>query len=123
VPASAEATGAGAPGAEIVEIALSDGGRAVFTIDPAEVGPNDLFVVVRGPDGELADPIEPIRVELRQPALDVGPLTPTAHELDIGSFHVPVEIPLDGRWQLDVTVRSSEFDEATGTGAIDVTAG
>ncbi|MCU0260694.1 MAG: CopD family protein [Ilumatobacteraceae bacterium] len=120
VPATAEATGTGAPDAQVVEIDLSDGGRAVTTVDPVRVGANDLFVVVRSPDGQLLDPIEPIRVELRQPALAVGPITPTAHELSTGTFHVPVELPLAGTWQLDVSVRVSEFDESTGTGSIEI---
>jgi copper transport protein len=123
VPATAEATGSGAADAQVLEIDLSDGGRAIVTVDPARTGPNDLFVVVRTSDGELADPFEPIRVELRQPALDVGPIVPIAHELDTGRYHVPVELPIEGTWQLDVTVRVSEFDETTGTGSIEIDAG
>ena len=54
-------------------------------------------------------------VELTEPALELGPLRPLVHPLDVGEYHVIAEIPLAGTWEMTIRVRVSDFEAATAT--------
>jgi copper transport protein len=99
---------------EAVEIPLSgDAGTAQFTVAPARAGQNEIYLVLRDPAGQPLGPVDAPTVELTEPTLGVGPLRPVVHPLAAGEYHIIVDIPLAGTYEMVVRVRVSDFVAAT----------
>jgi copper transport protein len=83
-----------------------------FTVDPAQVGANEIHLYVLDPaTGQPAD-VDEIRVEASLPSAGVGPLS--FETTSGGPGHALVaaaQLPLPGTWRFHVVVRQGEFDE------------
>jgi copper transport protein len=75
-------------------------------------------IAVTDSDGQAVDP-EEISAKLRLPATgdvaEIGPLPVALEDVWTGKRSAVVGVPVPGDWELAVTVRVSELDEATGT--------
>ena len=88
--------------ADAIELPLSGGvGTVAYTIAPGRAGTNELRLAFTDPAGQPLEPVEAPTVELTEPALELGPLRPLVHPLDVGEYHVIAEIPLAGTWEHD----------------------
>ena len=89
-------------------------------IAPGRAGSNELRLVLTDAAGQPLVPVEAPTVELTEPALELGPLRPLVHPLDVGEYHVIAEIPIAGSWELTVRVRISDFEAATATAVLSI---
>lgn len=89
-------------------------GKVQITLDPGRVGDNSIEAIVFGPDGGVAT-VPELRVSFTLPAKDVGPID--AGVADKGGYwgNSFLNLPLAGKWEMKVTVRTSEVDQVSGT--------
>lgn len=96
--------------------------RLQLDIEPGDAGPNDfhLYLFDRV-TGAQVDRVKALRLRLTQPERDIGPITveiprkgPAHYEL-LGE---PLGVP--GRWEAEVDVRVSKFDQFTTTTEFEV---
>lgn len=119
--AQAEAA-AGTPavvGASVTNVPFEVGrrggrGKVQITLDPGRVGDNSIEAVVFGPDGGVSI-VPELRVSFTLPAKDIGPLN--AELTDKGGYwgNSFLNLPIAGKWQMKVTVRTSEVDQVSET--------
>ncbi|MEY9992555.1 copper transport protein [Streptomyces sp. V4I8] len=119
--AQAEAA-AGAPaviGASVTNVPFDVGtpgghGKVQITLDPGRVGDNSIEALVYGPDGGVSV-VPELRVSFTHPAKDIGPLD--AALTDKGGYwsNSFLNLPIAGRWEMKVTVRTSEVDQVSVT--------
>ncbi|MEU6942786.1 FixH family protein, partial [Streptomyces rubiginosohelvolus] len=91
------------------------GGRgfADIVVDPGRRGPNAVHVTLTGPDGALLDAPE-VQASLTSRTGSIGPLPVPVERVSEGHWTVSgVQLPVAGRWDLSLTVRTSEFDQTT----------
>jgi copper transport protein len=90
------------------------GGRGTLDVrvEPGRIGPAGVLVTVHGPDGAVLD-VPELRLALRLPARNLGPLQVPVTRTAPGRYRGDGEIPLAGEWQLALTVRTSDVDEVT----------
>lgn len=82
-------------------------------IDPARVGSNSLSFYVLDLDGKLKE-VPELTAILTNTGKNVGPLTPPLQKVRAGHYASPGFVfPVAGEWKIDLTVRTSEFDQAT----------
>lgn len=114
---SASATGQGS-GAVSLTMPFDTGGtngKGVVSIDldPAQAGDNALHVYVEGPDGTPVD-VPEVKIALTLAAQDIGPLPVAPDRITTGHWSASnVQIPMAGDWKVEVTVRTSDIDQAT----------
>ncbi|MET7696286.1 copper resistance protein CopC [Streptomyces sp. NPDC005485] len=90
-------------------------GTVRLTFDPARVGGNDMQVFVDRPNGRAFD-IPEVKVAFTLDAKDIGPLSVVPDRIATGHWTaVGVQIPLAGKWEIAVTVRTSDIDQTTVT--------
>jgi copper transport protein len=90
------------------------------TVDPAKAGPADFHFYTLTPAGG-PQPVEEFTADLRLPDRDVGPLPIPVKRAGPNHFSsYGFEIPLRGKWQLDVTARLTEIDSASASTAVPV---
>jgi copper transport protein len=83
------------------------------TVDPAKAGPAALHFYTLSPTGGQQE-VEDLTATLTLPSEDVGPLTIPVQRAGPGHFSAyNFNIPLRGRWKLEVKALLSEIDEAT----------
>ena len=106
-------------GASVTEVPFDVGtrgghGKVQITLDPGRVGDNSIEAIVFGPDGGVAT-VPELRVSFTLPAKDVGPLD--AELTDKGGYwgNSFLNLPLAGKWEMKVTVRTSEVDQVSET--------
>ncbi|MCT7355778.1 hypothetical protein N4P33_27025, partial [Streptomyces sp. 15-116A] len=90
-------------------------GKGVVTIDldPARVGSNAVHVYVERPDGKPYD-IPEVKIAFTLEAKDIGPLPVVPDHITTGHWSASgVQIPMAGDWKIEVTVRTSDIDQAT----------
>jgi copper transport protein len=91
-----------------------------LTVAPAKAGPADLHFYTLSPAGAVQDVAE-LDVSLRLPGKDVGPLVVPVQRAGPGHFSAyGFEIPLRGRWELDVVARLTEIDQVRATTTVPV---
>jgi copper transport protein len=91
-----------------------------LTVAPAKAGPADLHFYTLSPAGAVQDVAE-LDVSLRLPGKDVGPLMVPVQRAGPGHFSAyGFEIPLRGRWELDVVARLTEIDQVRATTTVPV---
>lgn len=116
--AGSSAAGAAARGPAELAIPFDTGGAngkgtIRLTLDPASPGANTLHLWTDGPSGAPLDAPE-VKVSFTLLAKQIGPLPITPQRLAAGHWTAPsVQIPMPGDWQVQVTVRTSDFDQAT----------
>lgn len=90
-------------------------GTASVHLDPARTGHNELHLVLSDPAGNPVN-VPEVRVAFTLPSQQLGPLTAKLAPFDTGQWAATdVQLPVPGRWQLAVTVRTSDIDEVTVT--------
>jgi copper transport protein len=86
-----------------------------YTVDPGRVGANQINLFVRNPDGGVSKRAKEVQVALSLPSHGIAALKPTVEDLGAGHYVASgAQLNLPGTWKVAVTVRTSEFDEATG---------
>ncbi|MGH4010287.1 MAG: copper resistance protein CopC [Pseudonocardiaceae bacterium] len=95
-------------------------GRLTVDVDPATAGPDTISVTVEDPTGNRRDVAE-LNATLTLASRQLGPL-PVALQRTAPGHYVAtgVQIPVNGTWQLAVTVRTSDIDRTTVTTPIDI---
>lgn len=79
----------------------------VAAISPHTVGPNTVTVQVRD-GGAPIDALEAPRARLSADDVDLGALA--LEKVGIGTYSAEVVVPAAGRWDLQVSLRTTEFD-------------
>ncbi|GAA3758206.1 copper resistance protein CopC [Plantactinospora mayteni] len=88
---------------------------------PRRVGPATVHVSVLDPTGR-AKAVPELRVSLRLPTKDLGPLTVPLTNAGPGHYLGTVTLPLPGRWEVGITVRTSDVDQTTVRTELEVSA-
>ncbi|MGC9537150.1 copper resistance protein CopC [Streptomyces sp. UG1] len=123
LPGRAEAeAAAGTPavvGASVTNVPFDVGtpggqGKVQITIDPGRVGDNSIEALVYGPDGGVSI-VPELRISFTLPAKDIGPID--AELTDKGGYwgNGFLNLPIAGKWEMKVTVRTSEVDQVSET--------
>lgn len=88
-------------------------GTVRLELTPGRVGSNDLHVFANRPNGSAFD-IPEVKVSFTLRAKDVGPLPVTPDRIATGHWSASgVQLPMAGKWQVKVTVRTSDIDQVT----------
>ncbi|WP_020574260.1 copper resistance protein CopC [Actinopolymorpha alba] len=122
-PDAALATGA--PEFKTLPFRTSDGpdgsGMIQVTFSPPRVGVSTMHLSVVDSQGRPKDPAElQVAVSLAKPSL--GPVKLKMAKSGPGHYLSLPTFPLAGQWKLDVTVRTSEFDQVTVSTPVDIAA-
>ncbi len=80
------------------------------TVDPAEIGRNEIHLYLLDSTGQLAD-VDEMELSATLPAVDVGPLRFEATPAGPGHVVSRAELPLAGDWKLSLDVREGEFHQ------------
>jgi copper transport protein len=94
-------------------------GTIEVVITPARLGPDLFHLSVLGPTG-APEAIPELRAALRLPDRAIGPLPVPLTNAGTGHYTATTPIPIAGSWQLVLTVRTSDIDEATVTVPISI---
>jgi copper transport protein len=105
--APAWATGTGVHTATLGDIEVT------ATIAPHTTGPNTLTLELRDADGAPTEGLEAPRARLSTPEVDLGTI-PLEAAL-AGTYTAQVVLPTAGTWELQVSLRTSEFDNPVAT--------
>jgi len=81
-------------------------------VEPGRVGADRVRLTVRDAGGTVAE-VPEVRASSWLPDRDVGPLPVALRHEGPGRYAGVVRLTLPGDWQLEVTVRTSDIDEAT----------
>ncbi|MEU0991067.1 copper resistance protein CopC [Streptomyces sp. NPDC005953] len=112
------AAGAVAQGPAELKIPFDTGGAngkgtVRLTLDPASPGANALHLWIDDPAGAPLD-VPEVSVSFTLEDKQIGPLPTTPQRLAAGHWTAPsVQIPMPGDWKVQVTVRTSDFDQVT----------
>jgi copper transport protein len=94
--------------------------EANVLVDPDTAGPNSIHLYLLGPSG-LPAPVAAVRILASLPGARIGPLRLDARPA--GPGHVVVsaaDLPIAGRWQLELEVRRGAFTELVRTISIPI---
>lgn len=80
----------------------------VAAISPHTPGPNTVTIQVRNFAGVATDALEPPRARLSSTGVDLGPLTLT--RVAIATYTADVVLPEAGTWELQISLRTGEFE-------------
>lgn len=81
-------------------------------VDPAKVGPAQVHFYTLSPEGAVKDVAE-MKAQLTLPSRGIGPITVPLTRAGPGHFVATrVDLPIAGRWRLDVRARLTEIDQA-----------
>lgn len=98
----------------------SDAVLVDVTVDPAKTGPAALHFYTLSPEGAVKE-VQDLTASLTLPSRDVGPLAVPVQRAGPGHFVASgFNIPLSGKWTLEVKVLLSDIDEADVTGTVPV---
>ncbi|MFD9880522.1 copper resistance CopC/CopD family protein [Streptomyces alboflavus] len=91
-----------------------DGKGAVrMELTPGRTGSNDLHVYATRPNGSAFD-LPEVKVSFTLKAKDVGPLPVAPDRIATGHWSASgVQVPMAGKWQVKLTVRTSDIDQVT----------
>ena len=94
-------------------VSLPGSGDVQVWMDPAKPGSNQIVLNVRDAKGINRD-VPAVEAQLRLPEGNIGPLPVTLAKTGPGQFVANgVVVPVAGTWQLNVRVRSTDFDETS----------
>ena len=91
-----------------VGTALLGGLTARVTLAPPRTGPSTVTVEIVDATGEPTEGLEAPRLRLSSGDVDLGALPATS--VGPGTYSAPVVLPSAGTWQLQVSLRVSEFE-------------
>jgi copper transport protein len=90
------------------------------TVDPAKAGPAALHFYTLSPQGAVQE-VQDLTASLTLPSQDVGPLAVPVQRAGPGHFTATgFNVPLRGKWTLEVKVLLSDIDEATVSATVPV---
>ena len=93
-------------------LALPGGGSVTLAVTPARSGTNTVTVTVVKADGTTAAP-QQVALYATLPKESIGPLEIQLTRTAVGKYRsTAASLPRPGRWQLDVQVRTSEFNRS-----------
>ena len=82
------------------------------TVDPAEVGPNEIHLYLFDARTGAQYEVEELDVRVSLPEKEIGPLRPRVEKAGPGHYTVPrAELLPGGDWELTVSARVSEFEQ------------
>ncbi|WP_433453566.1 copper resistance CopC/CopD family protein [Streptomyces sp. CA-142005] len=123
-PELAAATAVAQPTAVSVTVPFDTGarygsGKVLVDLSPASVGRNELQALVYAFDNGITS-VPELRITFTHPERGIGPLD--AHLKDVGGYWAAgnLQFPTAGKWQMSVTVRISDVDQATASTTITV---
>ncbi len=99
---------------ELVDL-TSGVGTVRFAFAPAAVGYNDLYLQLNDSDGRPLATLFAPTASLAEPSQAVAPLELRLHEVADGTYHVPVQVPFRGRWEITVEARTGTFESGSAT--------
>ncbi|MGJ7441759.1 copper resistance CopC/CopD family protein [Aquipuribacter sp. MA13-6] len=85
-------------------------GELTLTLTPGAVGVNALELELTDGEGNPFEPVDVPTVSLTLPEVGVGPLQRPVSRTGSGAYLATVDAPLPGTWQVEVSVRTSTFD-------------
>lgn len=91
---------------------------ALVTLDPADVGPATVTIEMTDEAGQPAEGHEAPRLSLSTTDVDLGVVALT--NLGPGIYSGDLVIPTAGRWEVQVSLRTTEFDNPVRTVVLDV---
>ncbi len=98
-------------------------GTAVLHLDPARTGANQLHMILTDPAGRPVD-VPEVDLEFTLRSRRIGPLTVPLTHAGTGEWTASaLQLPVPGRWQVALTVRTSDIDEVTETGTVTIEQG
>ncbi|MBZ4323105.1 copper resistance CopC/CopD family protein [Streptomyces huiliensis] len=115
---AAEGPSAPAGGPVEAKIAYDTGGKggrgtARITVAPGRSGANTVDVTLTDPAGRPVD-VPEVAVSFTEKEKGIGPLKAPLERLSAGRSRASgFQLPMAGRWQLTLTVRTSEIDQVT----------
>lgn len=112
VTAPADSAGTGEQSVELDDI------RAALTLDPAAVGPATVTIELTDDEGRPTEGYEAPRLSLSTTDVDLGAVALT--NLGPGTYSGDVVIPTAGEWEVQVSLRTGEFDNPVRTVTFDV---
>ncbi|GAA2930090.1 hypothetical protein GCM10020221_27360 [Streptomyces thioluteus] len=88
-------------------------GTARIALDPGRPGANTVDVALTDPAGKPAD-VPEATVSFTEKEKGIGPLRVPLERVSAGRLRASgFQLPMAGRWQLTLTVRTSEIDQVT----------
>lgn len=115
---SAQGADAPAPGPAEITLPFDTGGQngkgtVRLTLGPASPGANEMHLYLTDPAGKPME-VPEVKVSFTLVAKQIGPLPIRPDRLPAGHWSAAaVQIPMPGEWQVQVTVRTSDIDQAT----------
>ncbi|MFC7614499.1 CopD family protein [Actinokineospora soli] len=92
---------------------LEGRGQLALALDPSAVGKNQLHLVLLTPEGKPKSAPE-VRAELRLEEAGIGPLAVPLVAGGPGHWlSTNLDLPMPGRWEMSVVVRTTEIDQTT----------
>jgi copper transport protein len=97
------------------------GGRGLLAVElgPAAVGTNELHLSVLDTRG-LPRNVAEVQARFGLPERSLGPITADLQDGGTGHYLSTASLPFPGRWQLSLTVRTSDLDETVVRIPVDV---
>jgi copper transport protein len=89
-------------------VAVAGDIKVVAHLEPGRVGTNTVTVQVQDTSGEPVEPYTQPTISLSSDHVDLG--ARPARNVASGTYQAQVVIPHPGTWEIDVSVRTSEFD-------------
>jgi copper transport protein len=88
--------------------AVTDDFRVVAHLEPGRVGTNTVTIQVQSLAGEPVEPYGTPRVSISSDSVDLG--SSPVRNIDSGTYEARVVLPEPGSWTVQVSVRTSEFE-------------
>ncbi|MDP3892633.1 copper resistance protein CopC [Nocardioides sp.] len=94
---------------------LAEDVRVAGLLSPGTTGPNTLLVQIQSADGDPLEPYAAPQVTLRSDAVDLGQVPLVSARAEAGSYRAEIVLPPGGPWELQVSLRQSEFENPVTT--------
>ena len=101
-------------------VTLTSGDRVQVTVTPAKSGPNTLDLYVLDRSGRARE-VQSAEAFARLPGTEYDRLPVTLAKTGPGHYTaIAVSLPAAGRWELNLSVRLSQFDAYTATAQVNI---
>jgi copper transport protein len=104
------------PGSTDISLAFDTGtvsGTVLALVEPGTVGPNQTHLLIENTKGEAYSPVQ-VTVSYSLPSRKIGPIYSKVTINGPGHYvDQPTTLSFTGTWQVAITIRSDDFDEAT----------
>ena len=113
------------PGSTDISLQFNTGtaaGTVLVVVEPGKIGPNQTHLLIENTKGEPYDPVQ-VSVSYALPSRNFGPVNSKVVANGPGHYlDQPTLLTFAGQWQVSITIRSDDFDEATVRVPFNVTA-